>query len=119
LDAAEKSRGTASFTQDVQLDGMLTAVVAHPPLFGATVKRFDPAKAKAVPGVVDVVQIPTGVAVLAKSFWSAKKGRDALQVEWDTSKAVEAGSAELTAQYLALAGKPGTVARKDGNPAAT
>ena len=119
LDAAEKSRGTASFTQDVQLDGMLTAVVAHPPLFGATVKRFDPAKAKAVPGVVDVVQIPTGVAVLAKSFWSAKKGRDALQVEWDTSKAVKAGSAELTAQYLALAGKPGTVARKDGNPAAT
>jgi isoquinoline 1-oxidoreductase beta subunit len=118
LDAADKSRGTASFTQDVQLDGMLTAVVAHPPLFGATVKGFDPAKAKAVPGVVDVVQIPTGVAVLAKSFWSAKKGRDALQVEWDTSKASKVGSAELTAQYLALAGKPGKVARKDGNPTA-
>jgi isoquinoline 1-oxidoreductase beta subunit len=114
-DAAEKSRGTAKFTQDVQLDGMLTAVVAHPPLFGATVKRFDPAKAKAVPGVVDVVQIPAGVAVLAKSFWSAKKGRDALQVEWDTSKAVKLGSAELTGQYLELAGKPGKTARKDGD----
>jgi isoquinoline 1-oxidoreductase beta subunit len=117
-DVAEKVRGAATFTQDVQLDGMLTAVVAHSPLFGGTVKRFDAAKAKAVPGVVDVVQIPTGVAVLAKSFWSAKKGRDALQVEWDDSKAVTVGSAELSAQYADLAGKPGKVARKDGNPEA-
>jgi isoquinoline 1-oxidoreductase beta subunit len=114
-DLAEKTRGAATFTQDVQLDGMLTAVVAHPPLFGATVKSFDATKAKAVAGVVDVVQIPTGVAVLGKSFWAAKKGRDALQVEWETSKAVKVGSPELTAQYLALAAKPGTVARKDGN----
>ena len=114
-DVAEKTRGAAMFTQDVQLDGMLTAVVAHPPLFGATVKSFDATKAKAVAGVVDVVQIPTGVAVLGKSFWAAKKGRDALQVEWETSKAVKVGSPELTAQYLALAAKPGTVARKDGN----
>jgi isoquinoline 1-oxidoreductase beta subunit len=114
-DVAEKTRGAATFTQDVQLDGMLTAVVAHPPLFGATVKRFDAAKAKAVPGVVDVVQIPTGVAVLGKSFWSAKKGRDALQVEWDTSKAVTLGSTELTAQYIELAGKPGKTARKEGD----
>ena len=117
-DAAEKSRGTATFTQDVQLDGMLTAVVAHPPLFGATVKSFDAAKAKSVPGVVDVVQIPTGVAVLAKSFWPAKKGRDALKVEWDTSNAAKIGSAELTAQYLDLAGKPGKVAREGDAKAA-
>jgi isoquinoline 1-oxidoreductase beta subunit len=117
-DVAEKTRGAATFTQDVQLDGMLTAVVAHPPLFGATVKSFDATKAKAVAGVVDVVQIPTGVAVLGKSFWAAKKGRDALQVEWETSKAVKVGSPELTAQYLALAAKPGTVVRKDGNPEA-
>ena len=114
-DAAEKSRGTAIFTQDVQLDGMLTAVVAHPPRFGATVKRFDATRSKAVAGVVDVVQIPTGVAVLGKSFWAVKKGRDALQVEWDTSQAVKVGTPELTAHYLALAGKPGKVARKDGN----
>jgi isoquinoline 1-oxidoreductase beta subunit len=117
-DVVEKVRGTATFTQDVQLDGMLTAVVAHPPLFGATVKRFDAAKTKAVPGVVDVVQIPTGVAVLARSFWSAKKGRDALQVDWDTSKAVTVGSSELSARYVDLAGKPGKVARKDGDTSA-
>jgi isoquinoline 1-oxidoreductase beta subunit len=117
-DVAEKVRGTATFTQDVQLDGMLTAVVTHSPLFGGTVKRFDAAKAKAVSGVVDVVQIPTGVAVLAKNFWAAKKGRDALQVEWDDSKAITVGSAELSAQYADLAGKPGKVARKDGDPEA-
>jgi len=114
-DVPDKVRGTATFTQDVQLEGMLTALVAHPPLYGATVRSVDPAKAKAVPGVVDVVRIPTGVAVLAKSFWAAKKGRDALQVDWDTSTAVQVGSAELTAQYLDLAGKPGVVARTVGN----
>jgi isoquinoline 1-oxidoreductase beta subunit len=114
-DIPGKTRGTAVFTQDMTLDGMVTALVAHPPLFGATVKSFDATKAKQVAGVVDVVQIPTGVAVLGKSFWAAKKGRDALTVEWDRSKAVQAGSKELTAQYLELAGKPGKVARKDGD----
>jgi isoquinoline 1-oxidoreductase beta subunit len=114
-DVPDKVRGTAMFTQDVQLEGMLTALVAHPPLYGATVKKLDAAKAKAVPGVVDVVRIPTGVAVLAKSFWAAKKGRDALTVEWDNAKAVQVGTPELTAQYLELAGKPGPVARKVGD----
>ena len=64
-DSAAKTNGTAQFTQDVFLPGMLVAVVAHPPQFGATVKSFDASKAKAIKGVVDVVQIPQGVAVLA------------------------------------------------------
>jgi isoquinoline 1-oxidoreductase beta subunit len=115
-DVAEKTTGRATFTQDVQLDGMLTALVAHPPRFGATVRRFDAARAKAVPGVVDVVRIPTGVAVLARSFWAAKKGRDALLVEWDESKAVATGSEQLTAEYHALGGKAGKVARRTGDP---
>ena len=113
-DVPDKTRGAATFTQDVRLDGMLTALVAHPPLFGAAVRSFDAAKAKAVPGVVDVVRIPTGVAVLARSFWAAKKGRDALQVDWDNGRAVQTGSAELTARYLKLAGTGGKVARKEG-----
>lgn len=115
-DVPEKVTGRALFTQDVQLDGMLTALVAHPPRFGATVRRFDAAKAKAVAGVVDVVQIPTGVAVLARSFWAAKKGRDALLVEWDESKAVAAGSEQLTSEYRQLGARPGKVARKTGDP---
>ena len=76
---AAKSDGTAQFTLDVVLPGMLVALLKRPPLFGATVKSFDATAASAVPGVVKVVQVPRGVAVVAKSFWAAKQGRDALQ----------------------------------------
>jgi len=114
-DSRAKTNGTAQFTIDVKLPGMLTAVVAHPPLFGAKVASFDAAKAKSVRGVVNVVQIPTGVAVLATDFWSAKRGRDALTVQWDESAAGKLGSAELMAQYKALAAKPGLPATSTGD----
>src|SRR5688572_25875917 len=114
-DSRAKTDGTAQFTIDVKLPGMLTAVVAHPPLFGARVKSFDAARTKSVKGVTDVVQIPSGVAVLAGDFWSAKQGRDALSVQWDESGASKAGSAEIVAQYRELARKPGTVAHTTGD----
>ena len=114
-DTEEKINGKARFIQDVHLPGMLTAVVAHPPRFGAKVKTFDSVKAKAVKGVVKVVQIPTGVAVLAKDTWSAKKGCDALQIEWDESEAFKHGSDEIFGRYHELAKKPGTVAHKEGD----
>lgn len=117
-DSADKTNGTAKFTQDVQLPGMLVAVVAHPPQFGATVKAFDASKTRAIKGVVDVVQIPQGVAVLAKDTWSAKLGRDALQVTWDDSAAFKLGSDEILARYKELARTPGLVARKEGDAAA-
>lgn len=116
-DSKAKTNGSAQYTIDVKLPGMLTAVVAHPPLFGAKVRSFDATKAKAVKGVVEVVQIPGGVAVLAKDFWTAKTGRDALTVEWDENGANTLGSAELLAQYRDLAKRPGVVARKDGDAA--
>jgi isoquinoline 1-oxidoreductase beta subunit len=115
VDARAKATGQAQFTQDVTLPGLLTAVVAHPPRFGATVKSFDPAAARAVPGVTDVVQVPTGVAVLADGFWAARQGRDKLTVEWDESKAFRGSSDDLFAQYRAVAGKPGMVVRKEGD----
>lgn len=118
-DSFAKTNGSAVFTQDIHLPGMLVAVVAHSPRFGGTVKSFDASKAKAVKGVVDVVAIPGGVAVLAKDTWSAKKGRDALSVEWDDSAAFKLGSAEILARYREMAATPGLVARKDGDaPAA-
>jgi isoquinoline 1-oxidoreductase beta subunit len=117
-DARAKSNGTAVYTQDVKLPGMLTALVAHPPRFGGKVKSFDAAKAKAVGGVVEVVAIPQGVAVLAGDFWSAKKGRDALTVEWDESAAFKLGSAEIMAEYRRLAATPGAPAKKQGDAAA-
>jgi len=114
-DSADKINGQARFTQDVQLPGMLVAVVAHPPRFGATVKSFDARRAKAVKGVVDVVQIPQGVAVLASDTWSAKKGRDALSVNWDESQAFTLGSEEIFARYRELAKTPGLVAHQHGD----
>ena len=116
-DARSKSTGTAIFTQDVKLPGMLTAVVAHPPRFGATVKSFDAKGTSTVPGVRYVVEVPNGVAVVATTFWAAKKGRDALKVEWDDSGAMKASSAEIWADYQRLAATPGKVVRNDGDAA--
>jgi isoquinoline 1-oxidoreductase beta subunit len=107
IDSNAKATGRQDYTIDLKLPGMLTAVVAHPPLFGATVKSFDPAPAKAVKGVVDVVQISRGVAVVAENTWAAMKGRDALTVEWDDSAAEKRGSTDLFAEYLKQADQPG------------
>ena len=115
-DSLDKTTGLAVFTQDVRLPGLLTAVVAHPPRFGGKVRSFDASKSKAVKGVVAAVEIPSGVAVVATDFWSAKQGRDALSVEWDESNAFKLGSAEILSQYQELAKQPGLVARKDGDP---
>ena len=115
LDSHDKANGQQQYTIDVKQPGMLTAMVAHPPLFGAKVKSFDPAPAKAVKGVVDVVQISRGVAVVADNTWAAMKGRDALKVEWDDSAAEKRGSADLFAEYLKQADQPGSVAANRGD----
>ncbi|HSU75789.1 MAG TPA: xanthine dehydrogenase family protein molybdopterin-binding subunit [Burkholderiales bacterium] len=118
-DARAKSTGSAIFTQDVKLPGMLTAVVLHPPRYGARLARFDAAKAKEIAGVVDVVPFTTpatsAVAVLAKDYWTAKRGRDALVAEWDETGAFRLGSAEIMAEYKRLADTPGAVAHKQGD----
>ena len=118
-DARAKSNGSAIFTQDVKLPGMLTAVVLHPPRFGATLKSFDAARAKQIKGVEQVVAFSTpatnGVAVLAKDYWSAKKGRDALTADWDESAAFSLGSSDIMNEYKKLATTPGLSARKDGD----
>ena len=115
-DSAAKTDGTAMYTMDVRLPGMLVAVVAHPPRFGAKPKSFDAGRARSVKGVVDVVQIPQGVAVLARDTWSAKKGRDALSVTWDEQGAFRRGSNEILAAYRELAKTPGLVAKQAGDP---
>lgn len=107
IDNDPKTDGTAIYTQDVKLPGMLVAAVAHPPRFGGKVKSFDDAEAKKVKGVERIVQIPSGVAVLAKSTWAAFKGRDALKVEWDFGAAENRGSDELLAMAKDAVSKPG------------
>lgn len=118
-DSKSKTDGSAIFTQDIQLENMLVAVVAHPPKFGATVKSFNGKASKNVKGVVDVVQILNGVAVLASNYWTAKKGRDVLKVEWDESEAFQKSSDDIIADYKALVASPGNVARQDGDALGT
>jgi isoquinoline 1-oxidoreductase beta subunit len=118
VDIPGKTNGTAQFTIDVTFPNMLVAVLQRPPLFGATAKSFDATATKAVPGGVDVLQVPRGVAVVAKSFWAAKLGRDALKVAWDDSKAEKRSTAAIMAEYRTLAEQPGKPARKEGDAAA-
>lgn len=119
VDAREKADGTALFTQDVRLPGMLTAAVVHPPRFGAKVKSFDASNAKAIKGVKTVVAFETpvrsGVAVLATDFWTAKRAAEAVTVEWDESAAFKRSSEELFAEYRELAKQPGASAKKVGD----
>jgi isoquinoline 1-oxidoreductase beta subunit len=114
LDARAKSTGGQSYGMDVRLPGMLTAVVAHPPVFAGKVRSLDDAAARAVPGVKTVLRVPLdrggeGVAVLAEGYWAAKQGRDALKVEWDTSAVEKVDSAKQLASYRALAQTTGAL----------
>ena len=108
-DSHAKSTGTQRYTQDLHLPGMLTAMVAHSPRFGGKVKSVDDAAARKVKGVVDVVTIPTGVAVIARNTWAAKQGRDALKVTWDDAKAETRSSDAILAAYRRTAADPATV----------
>jgi isoquinoline 1-oxidoreductase beta subunit len=116
LDTPEKTNGKAIFGIDAKVPGMLTAVVARPPVFGGRVRSINADKAKAVPGVKGVVRIDSGVAVIADGFWSANKGRDALEVVWDEGPLATLSTSGMREQYMNLVKTPGAVARKKGNP---
>jgi isoquinoline 1-oxidoreductase beta subunit len=115
LDAKAKTNGEAVFGLDVHFPDMLTAVVAHAPVFGGTVRSFDATATKAIKGVRDVVRIPTGIAVIAEHFWAAKKGRDALKVEWNNGPGENFSTASQFESYKKLAATKGIPAGKAGN----
>src|SRR2546428_3164687 len=115
LDTPPKVDGRAQFGIDVKAPGLLVAVVARSPVFGGKVKGYDAANAKAVPGVKHVVQISTGVAVVADGYWSAKKGRDALTVTWDEGPTGSVSSASISQLFSQKAEQAGAVARHDGD----
>ena len=123
-EARAKASGSAVFGIDSRPPGMLFAVVARCPVFGGKVISFDGAKAKAVPGVRDVIAFETsgrgasttgGIAVLAVNSWAAMQGRKALEVKWDLGPAAKESSAGLHEQFLANAAKPGKIVRNDGD----
>ena len=116
LDAAAKVQGRAGFGLDVQFPGLHTALVARSPYFGGRVKGFDGARAQKVPGVKAVVQVPSGVAVVAESFWAAKLGRDALEVDWEPGEGGTIDTEAMARSYRELAGQPGVRIKAAGDP---
>ncbi|UGQ46962.1 xanthine dehydrogenase family protein molybdopterin-binding subunit [Massilia endophytica] len=117
LDARDKSSGKQQFGMDFKPAGTKVAVIAHPPVFGAKVKKFDAAKAKKMRGVVAVLPVATdrggsGVAVVADGYWQAKQARDALKIDWDTSGVEKVSTAKQFDEYRKLAATPGLPAKK-------
>jgi len=118
LDTPSKINGTAEFGIDVHLPGMLTAVVARPPVFGGKVMKFDASEVLKIAGVKAVEQVPSGVAVIAEGFWPAKLGRDKLRVDWDLGPNANLSSEQMLREFAETAKKPGLIARKVGDPSA-
>ncbi|MEJ7644622.1 MAG: xanthine dehydrogenase family protein molybdopterin-binding subunit [Chryseolinea sp.] len=114
LDTPVKINGKAKYGIDIQFPGLLTAVVARCPYFGGQVKSFDAAKTKALAGVRDVVQIPSGIAVIADHYWAAKLGKDALQIEWTQGDSV-LSSETIVSEYVALTKDPGVPVQQKGD----
>ncbi len=115
LDTPEKTSGKATFGIDVKVPGMLTAVIARAPVFGGKVKSFNAEKTRAGSGVKDVVQVESGVAVVADDFWSTKLGREALEIIWDEGVNATLSTERMREQYRDLTKKPGVVARREGD----
>ncbi len=115
LDTPPKVDGTAQFGIDVKVPGMLVAVIARSPVIGGTVASFDAAKARAVPGVRQVVPISSGIAVVADGYWPAKQGRDALAVTWNEGRNAQLTSASISQLLTQSADHAGAVARHDGS----
>jgi len=118
LDTPAKVDGSAVFGMDVKVPGMLVAVVARPPVFGGKVASFDATKARAVPGVRDVVRISSGVAVVADGYWPAHQGRAALDVTWDDGPNANVSTESIWTLYAERSKTPGHTALKKGHPEA-
>lgn len=99
LDAHAKATGTAEYGIDVELPGLVYAVVTHPPRYGARVKSFNADEAKAMPGIIDIFAIERGVAVIADKYWRARKAQAKLVVEWDDTEALSVSSESVMDFY--------------------
>ena len=115
LDTPMKVDGSAKFGLDVRLPGMLFAVIARPPVVGAKLSKLDETPARAVPGVVDVKEIPSGIAVYATTTWAAKRARDALVIEWDEGPNKSFNTVSQRREYQRLCNTPGAVAGQRGD----
>lgn len=128
VDLEAIGKGQATYGMDMRLPGMVYAVVARPPVVGGRLRRFDGAKALAVPGVLKVVEIPAmqgapsfqplgGVAIVARNTWAARQGRDALEIEWDDGPNGTYDSAAYRQTLETAARKSGKTMRDQGDAA--
>ncbi|MBT8545413.1 xanthine dehydrogenase family protein molybdopterin-binding subunit [Polynucleobacter paneuropaeus] len=118
LDTPAKVSGTAVFGIDVKIPGMAIASLAQCPVIGGTPRSVDSADAMKVSGVIKVVQISDGVAVLAKNFYAARKGRDALKVTWNEGAGASISNAGMRKQLESGLTKPGAVIQAKGDATA-
>lgn len=126
LDAADIVTGRAVYGADLHLPGMLTAIIARPPVVGGRVKSHDATRALAIPGVRKVITLPAptppyvfqplgGVAVIAEHTYAAMRGRAALQIDWDDGKNADYDSTRYRAQLLEAVRNPGRIERNVGD----
>jgi isoquinoline 1-oxidoreductase beta subunit len=118
VDTKEKTNGTAQFGLDVTLPNMVYAVVARPPVFGGKVKSVDATEARTIRDVLAIEQIPEGVAIVAKSFWSAKQAREKLQVSWEDGPNAILSTEQMLADFSKQSATPGIIAKKEGDATA-
>jgi isoquinoline 1-oxidoreductase subunit beta len=119
IEVSEKIDGSGKFGLDVRLTGMLRAVIARPPAPGSTPKSVDDAAARAVRGVISVARLSAGIAVVAQNTYAARKGRDALAIEWQAAPGPKLDTERMRADYQKLAlTEASLVARSDGDVAA-
>src|SRR5882724_5828481 len=115
LDTEAKVKGTAQCGIDTRVPGMLYAAVAMSPIIGGKVASFDDSRAKSMPGVKAVVQYSRGVAVVADSYWQAKKAKDLLQIQWDGGPNAGNDSKSIWEGIRAASEQPGAVFREHGD----
>ncbi len=115
VDSAAKVNGAAVFGIDVKLPGMKVATVAACPVFGGRLRSVDDSKARAVNGVRQVVRLEDAVAVVADHMGAAKKGLEALAIDWDEGPNAELATADLVRQLEEGAERQGVVAKQVGD----
>lgn len=114
-DTPSKVDGTCNYGIDVKLPGMLYAALAQPPVLGGSVKTFNDEKARAMPGFVASVLTSSGVAVVANTWWQARKARDAVQIEWEAGANGGLNNAKISQTLRKAAADKGRVMRNDGD----
>ncbi len=116
VESPEKVTGKAQFGIDTQLPNMRYAVVARPPIFGAKFKSFDDSKTKKIKGFIKAKVVPSGVAIIADSFWQAKKAREQISIDWDLGNWKKQSTEKLKQEYKEQTKKGGNDAMTQGDP---